>query len=130
MIESSILFVDDKKLILRVMEQILVDEEFNKFFASSADEALEILESKDVNVIVTDIIMPNINGLQLLQMVKKKYPKVVRVALSGCSNASYIVDVINKGEVYRYLTKPLQITEDSKRILQEAIEYSHYLRSI
>ncbi|PJI09639.1 MULTISPECIES: response regulator [Clostridium] len=129
MYKNSILFVDDVKFILKTLDGLLKNEKFNKFYASSAQEALEILEDDDIDVIVTDILMPVTNGLQLLQIVKNKYPKVVRVALSGNYNSSFIIDAINKGEVYRYLTKPLNLQGNYKKILKETIEYSEYLKS-
>ncbi|AAK80362.1 DNA-binding NtrC family response regulator [Clostridium acetobutylicum] len=129
MYKNSILFVDDVKFILKTLDGILKGEKFNKFYASSAKEALEILENNDIDVIVTDILMPGINGLQLLQIVKNKYPKIVRVALSGNYNSSFIIEAINKGEVYRYLTKPITVGENYKKIIEETIEYSEYLKS-
>ncbi|URZ00057.1 response regulator [Clostridium felsineum] len=129
MYKNSILFVDDVKFILKTLADLLKDEKFNKFYASNANDALDILENNEIDVIVTDILMPGINGLQLLQIVKNKYPKIVRVALSGNYNSSFIIDAINKGEVYRYLTKPLNVGENYKKIIEETIEYSNHLKS-
>ncbi|MCH3963470.1 MAG: response regulator [Clostridium sp.] len=130
MYKNTILFVDDTKFVLRILDRMLKDEEYNKIYVNNARDALKILEETEVDVIITDILMPEINGLQLLKIAKEKYPKICRVALSGCYNSACIIDAINKCEVYRYLTKPLKLTDNYKTILKDILKHAEYLKSI
>ncbi|MHC4583367.1 MAG: response regulator [Planctomycetota bacterium] len=69
-----VLFVDDDEATLRSLERGLLDESYNKLFVKSSTEALEILKQKKVHVIVTDMCMPEMNGLELLRTPEKNIP--------------------------------------------------------
>lgn len=127
---KTVLFVDDQTEILTLIEKMLKNEDYNKLFASSATEALEIMEKNSVDVIVTDMLMPEISGLELLEILKEKYPQVVRIVLSGYSQVSSILSAINNGDIYRFITKPWKINDESKKIIQAALQYSDYLKNI
>lgn len=126
--KHSVLFVDDQKDILILIERILKDENYTKFFANSPKEALEIIEKESIDVIVTDMLMPDIGGLQLLEILKVKYPNIVRVVLSGYAQVPFIVEAINKGDIFRYITKPWKVTDNGKMIIRDAIKYSDYIK--
>lgn len=127
---KTVLFVDDQEEILFLIKRMLKDEEYNKLFASSAREALKIMENNSVDVIVTDMIMPDMSGLELLEILKIKYPEVVRIVLSGYSQVSSILLAINSGDIYRFITKPWKIDDQSKKIIKEALQYSDYLKNL
>ena len=74
--------------------------------ASSGAEALELLASESIHVIVADQRMPDMSGTRLLEKVKEEYPDVIRVVLSGFADVTSILESINRGEVFRYLGKP------------------------
>lgn len=120
---ATVLFVDDEKNVLSSLERYLLREDFNKIFCNSASEALEILEHTPVQVIVSDIRMPEMNGLELLRKVREKYPETVRMVLSGTSESNLVIEAINNGEVFRYLTKPLVEVKELKAILRQALEF-------
>lgn len=120
---STILFVDDEKNVLSSLERYLVREEFEKVFCTSALQALEVLEKKPVQVVVSDIRMPEMNGLEFLRQVREKYPETVRMVLSGTSETNLVIEAINNGEVFRYLTKPLAEVKELKSILRQALEF-------
>ncbi|ADL50730.1 response regulator [Clostridium cellulovorans] len=124
----SILFVDDQEDVLTLINRILKDEKYNKFFAKNVLEAMEIVNKEKIDVIVTDMIMPNVSGLQLLELIKSTHPHIVRVVLSGYSQVPSILDAINKGDIFRYITKPWKVNDQGKMILREAIEYSDYIK--
>lgn len=130
MYKHTILFVDDTKFILKTLNEILKNEKFNKLYANNAEEALEIIEEVPIDAIIADILMPEINGIQLLKMVKEKHPEIVRVALSGSYNPTCIIEAINSAEVYRYLTKPLNLSENYKKTFKDILEHSDYLKCI
>ena len=121
--KRTVLFVDDEEKILRSLKRGLLDESYNKLFANSGKEALEILQQKEVHVIVTDMRMPEMTGLELLRGVKKEYPNIVRMVLSGYTQITTLLTAINQGEVYKFITKPWKLEEDFKPAVRQAIEY-------
>lgn len=118
----NILFVDDEKFILNGLERTLRKEQYARFYAENGTAALEIMENTPIHVLVTDMKMPVIDGLSLLQKTKKKYPNTVRMALSGNIETSQLLQCINTGEVYRFITKPI-IPEELQQNLQDAIDF-------
>ncbi|MBA7620051.1 Hydrogenase transcriptional regulatory protein hupR1 [subsurface metagenome] len=121
--KRTVLFVDDEKKILMSLKRGLLDEPYETLFANGGKEALEILMREEVHVIVTDMRMPEMTGLDLLRIVKKEYPHIVRMVLSGYTQISTLLTAINQGEVYKYITKPWKLEEDFKPSIREAIEY-------
>ena len=119
----TILFVDDEEKILKSLERGLLDEPYNCLFTTSGKEALEILEKNEVHVIVTDMRMPEMSGLELLRAVKEKYPHIVRLVLSGYTQVTTLLTAINQGEIFKFITKPWRLEEDFKSVLKEAVEY-------
>lgn len=126
--KHAVLFVDDQKDILILIERILKNEDYTKFFANGPKEALDILEKESIDVIVTDMLMPDIGGLQFLEILKLKYPSIVRVVLSGYAQVPFIVEAINRGDIFRYITKPWKVTDNGKMIIRDAIQYSDYIK--
>jgi DNA-binding NtrC family response regulator len=119
----TILFVDDEKNILTSLRRGMMDEPYNLLFAESGKEALEILEKNEVHVIVTDMRMPEMSGLQLLKIVKEKYPHIVRLVLSGYTQVSTLLTAINQGEIFRFITKPWKLEDEFKSVIVQAIDY-------
>ncbi|MBF9018781.1 MULTISPECIES: response regulator [unclassified Oceanispirochaeta] len=121
--ENCVLFVDDEKDVLSSLLRQFRKADFKIYTAVGGKAALEILETESVNTIITDERMPGMNGLELLQIVKKKYPDIIRMVLTGYADSGTIIDAINKGEVYRFVSKPW-----SKEKLIEIIEqaFSNY----
>ena len=118
-----VLFVDDEEKILRSLKRGLLDEPYNSLFANSGEEALEILKQKEVHIIVTDMRMPEMSGLELLRIAKKDYPHIIRMVLSGYTQITTLLTAINQGEIYRFITKPWKLDEDIKPAVRQAIEY-------
>lgn len=119
----TILFVDDEEKVLKSLQRGLLDDPYNCLFANSGKEALEIMEKHEVHVICTDMRMPEMNGLELLKIVKNKYPTTVRVVLSGYTQVGMLLTAINQGEIFKFITKPWSLEEEFKSVLQQAVEY-------
>lgn len=119
----AVLFVDDEDNILNALRRGLADEDYACLFANSAANALKILEDKHVSVIVSDMRMPDMDGLALLKKVKEKYPKVVRMVFSGYSQLQQVIATINQAEVFKFLTKPWNLEEELKPVIRQAVEY-------
>jgi DNA-binding NtrC family response regulator len=119
----TILFVDDEVRLLRSIERGLLDEPYNLLFAESGKDALKLLEENEVHLIVTDMRMPEMSGLELLRIVKEKHPQVVRIVLSGYTQVTTLLTAINQGEIFRFITKPWKMEEEFKSVLKQAVEY-------
>jgi two-component system response regulator HupR/HoxA len=119
----TVLFVDDEEKVLSSLQRGLLDEPYNTLFANSGKEALEILKQQEVHVIVTDMRMPEMDGLELLRIVKEDYPHIVRVVLSGYADRDTLLAAINQGDIFRFIPKPLKSNEELRTIIQQAIEF-------
>ncbi|MCP4609491.1 MAG: response regulator [Planctomycetes bacterium] len=105
--KRTVLFVDDDEQILRSLERGLLDESYNKLFAKSGKEALEIIRKKEVHVIVTDMCMPEMSGLELLRTTKKEYPNIIGMVLTGYELDTELQDAAEQGEIFKLISKPL-----------------------
>ncbi|HDS15752.1 MAG TPA: hybrid sensor histidine kinase/response regulator [Proteobacteria bacterium] len=119
--KHSILFVDDEERVLKSLKRGLISEPYRVLLALSGMEALEIMAREPVRVIVSDMKMPEMNGLELLQQVALKYPDVVRLVLSGYSHTSTVIAAVNEGRIFRYITKPWSVDNDIKPALNAAL---------
>jgi YesN/AraC family two-component response regulator len=128
--DNSVLFVDDEFNILSALKRALFDVKYTCFFASSGKEALDIMKKNDISVLVTDMRMPEMDGLTLIKAVKKTYPDVVRIVLSGYTQLPQILATINQGDIFRFITKPWEVEDDLKDTLIEAIEYYNFKKEI
>lgn len=106
MIQKTVLCVDDEINVLRSLKRMLRNEDYRVITANSGEEGLSILAEEEVSVVLSDQRMPGMTGTEFLSRVKDKYQDCVRVVLSGYADAATILDSINKGAIYRFLTKP------------------------
>ena len=121
--QSKVLFVDDEVKVLRSLEMGLLDEPYHKLFARSGKEVLEILRQEEVHVIVIDMLMPEMSGLELITTVKEEYPHIIRMVLSAYAQVTILLKAINQGEIFRYITKPWKLEEEFKPAVRQAIDY-------
>ncbi len=124
--KRTVLFVDDDEIVLQSLERGLLDESYNKLFVKSCKEALEILQREEVHVIVTDMRMPEMTGLELLGIVKKEYPHIIGMVLSGYEQDAALKTAVEQGEIFiRLITKPWKLGEaDFEMLVRRAI--NHY----
>jgi len=101
-----ILLVDDEPSVTEAMKRSLRREPFEFLTATSARAALDILAARPVDVVISDEQMPGMPGSQLLTLVRQKYPRAVRMILSGQASLEAAVRAINEGEVHRFFLKP------------------------
>jgi two-component system response regulator AtoC len=94
---------------------------FQILTASSGDEALKVLAENDVAVIVSDQRMPKMTGLELVRAAQKVRPDAVGIILTAYTDNDVLIEAINLGHVYRYITKPWD-SKEVKGILTQAIE--------
>ena len=125
----KVLFVDDEPNILNALKRLFRKEQFLTFFAGSGAEGLSILEKENITLVVSDHRMPEMTGTEFLQRVKKHFPNPLRVILSGYADANVIIDSINKGEIYRFFSKPWDDNDLRVRIRQ-CLEHYDFLNEI
>jgi response regulator RpfG family c-di-GMP phosphodiesterase len=111
----SILYVDDEENNL-ISFKATFRLKYKVFTAIGGEEALDILENNVIHVIVTDQRMPNMTGVELLEKILEKHTTPVRILLTGYSDMSAIIDAVNKGKIFHYLTKPWNEEELSQTI--------------
>jgi len=123
--ERTVLFVDDDGIVLRSIVRGLLDEPYNICFARSGEEALEILRQHEIHVLVTDMRMPEMDGAELLKIVTKEYPKIVKMVLSGYTNTTALTMAIHQEGVFKFIPKPwnLQEGEEFRAIIRLAIDH-------
>lgn len=114
MSEMAIICVDDELSILKSLEIELLEAFEDKYiyeFAETAEEALEIIEELEAEgigifIVVSDWLMPGIKGDEFLIQIHSKYPKVIKVLLTGQANEESIEKVKQEANLYCYLSKP------------------------
>ncbi|WP_017257818.1 response regulator [Pedobacter arcticus] len=101
----AILYVDDEENNL-ISFKANFRLKYKVFIAISGDEALKILEKSAVDIIITDQRMPQMTGVQFLEKVLETHPDPMRILLTGYADMGAVVDAVNKGKIFHYLTKP------------------------
>ena len=101
----KILYVDDEennlfsfKATFRIKYKVLT--------ATSGDEALNLMRTNHVHIIITDQRMPNMTGVEFLEKVIELFPDPIRILLTGYADMAAVVDAVNKGQIFHYLSKP------------------------
>lgn len=115
---KRILFVDDEPMLLSGLERSLrgMRKEWEMEFASGGRQALEAMARARFDVVVTDMRMPEIDGAQLLEQIKTRYPNTIRFVLSGQSDRETILRSI--GHTHQYLSKPCDLDELKQKVAQ------------
>ncbi|WP_336367637.1 ATPase, T2SS/T4P/T4SS family [Marinobacter sp. C2H3] len=101
-----LLLVDDEPNILASLRRVFQRENYELLFARSGQEALNILEKQPVELIMTDFMMPGMNGSDLLREVRERWPQTIRIMLTGHANTDAVMGSIRDGAVYRFILKP------------------------
>ena len=104
--KHTVLFVDDEPEVTEGLKRNLHKEPYRILCSNNTDEALQILETENVDLVVSDEEMPGMKGTEFLALVRKKYPETIRMMLTGHASLDSAIKAINEGRVYRLLTKP------------------------
>lgn len=119
--KQTILVVDDEEPVRLSLDRVLRRDGYEILHAEHPRKALEVLLNHPVSVIVSDYIMPEMDGLTFLQSVKKTHPDTIRMILTGKGDMASVVKAINEGEVYRFILKPWD-NEELRVTIRRAIE--------
>jgi putative two-component system response regulator len=117
----KLLIVDDEPANLRIMER-LFRREYEVLTASSGDEGLELLSLHDIALIISDQRMPGMTGIDFLKRAAEMRRQTVRIILTGYTDAGALVEAINSGVVYKYVTKPW-VNEDLQQTVKRALQH-------
>ena len=121
--EHSVLFLDDEINILKALQRLLRNEPVQVLTASRPAEAFDLIDRHGPQVIVTDQRMAEMSGVDFLASVRARHNDVVRMMLTGYTDMTIAVEAINRGEIYRLITKPWN-DEELKATLRQA--FDHY----
>lgn len=108
--DINLLFVDDEPLVLQSLSATF-RKEYNVFQATSGQAAIEIIRQHPIHVILCDQRMPGMQGHEVLRVIKSISPSTIRILLTGYSDLDAIMNSVNSGEVFRYLTKPWKVSQ-------------------
>lgn len=118
----TILFVDDEENILNALVRLFRKEDYEVFTATSGAAGLKILEEKDISLILSDHRMPGMTGVDFLSRAKEISPNSIRIMLTGYADLEASIAAINKGEVYRFISKPWN-DEELKLTVKQSLDY-------
>jgi len=119
----TLLCVDDESNILRTLQRLFHRKPYKIMIADSAQNALKIIDDTQIDVIVSDMRMPEMDGATLLEKVAKSHPDTYRIVLSGYADFESTVAAINLGKIHRFINKPWN-NEDLINAVEEGFERS------
>jgi signal transduction histidine kinase len=123
--QDRILFVDDEEEILGSLKRLLYKEKELYNFANSAKKGLELLEEHQYSVVIADMRMAEMNGVEFLSKVQSLYPDTIRIVLSGYADIDMILGAVNDGKIWQYITKPWR-NSDLLILIKNALEIHSY----
>ena len=115
-----ILYIDDEEHNLNAFKASF-RRMYDIFTAISPQEGKRILEENDIEIIITDQRMPLMTGVEFLESIIEEYPDPMRILLTGYTDIQALIDAVNKGQIYRYMTKPWN-EEELKMFVRQAYE--------
>lgn len=135
--KATVLIVDDEELILQSLELVL-ERYFDVIKVKDPLQVSDILKNRSVDVLISDEMMPGIRGCELAEKVHNEYPNICKIILSGNSDKKDIVTAINKGHIFSFLFKPVDINQllqavkqglDHKRMKEKIEEQNRNLEA-
>lgn len=121
LVSTTLLFVDDEPGILSSLRRLFRPHGYNILIAASGALGLEALEQAPVDLVISDMRMPEMDGATFLKQVRQRWPNTIRILLTGYADVTSTVAAINEGEIYRYVSKPWDDAEIIN-IVREALE--------
>ena len=126
-VTDTLLFVDDEANILSALRRLFRPLGYRIFIAESGAQGLEVFDREKIDLVISDMRMPVMDGAQFLEQVRLKSPDSVRILLTGYADISSTIAAINKGQIYRYISKPWE-DNDIALAVRHALEQKHLAR--
>jgi response regulator RpfG family c-di-GMP phosphodiesterase len=146
MSQHAILMVDDEPSVLKAFQRALRKEPYTLFTAESGADALNILEAREVSLIISDYNMPGMNGLEFLKAVKADHPHILGIMLTGQAKVEIVMEAINEGHLYKFFLKPwndqnlkleirqameqYDLVQDNKRLHDQVLQQNQELKRV
>jgi len=121
-VPPTLLFVDDEPSILSSLQRLFRPRGFKILTAESGEAGLAMLDKQPVDLVISDMRMPNMDGAQFLEKLREKSPETVRLLLTGYADVTATINAVNKGEIYRHISKPWD-DNDIVLIVKQALEH-------
>jgi signal transduction histidine kinase len=118
--KHTILVVDDEPDVVKSVQDLLRFD-YKVLGATRASDALRLINEQSVHVVLTDQRMPEMTGVDFLRKLREQFPDTVRLLITGYADIRAVIDAINQGNVYRYITKPWE-PEELQSVIREAAE--------
>lgn len=118
----SLLFVDDEENILSSLKRLFRSTGYELFFANSGASGLQIMQQHPVDLVISDMRMPEMDGAEFLSHVARQWPDTMRILLTGQADLQTTIKAINSGQIYFYISKPWD-DNDIKLVIRQAIEH-------
>lgn len=126
---NSVLFVDDEHPVLWALERVFRESGLRVLTADSAEKALELIGHEEIAVVVSDNMMPGMNGIDLLTRVRTLSPDTTRIMLTAHADLPTAIDAINRSEAFRFVTKPWS-NDELLAVVDKAVERYEVVRSL
>jgi len=121
---QTVLFVDDEDSILSSLVRLFRPLGYQVLTACSGPEGLGVLERETVDLVVADMRMPGMDGVTFLEQAARRWPKTMRILLTGFADLPATIEAINKGHIFEYICKPWE-DEAIRRSVRQALERKH-----
>ncbi|HZX48382.1 MAG TPA: HD domain-containing phosphohydrolase [Nitrospirota bacterium] len=118
----SLLLVDDEENILNSLKRTFRKEQYRIVTAQSGMEGLSVIDREKISLVLSDHRMPGMEGVEFLNEVRQKSPDTIRMMLTGYADMQSVMNAINHGEVYRFITKPWD-DEEIRFIVRDALRH-------
>ena len=126
--KPKIAFIDDEPRILRSLKMHF-RQSHDVFTTTDASELMKYVSEHNVQVVISDQRMPDKQGTEVLRDIKAASPNTLRILLTGYADLNAVIDSVNEGEIYRYITKPWQ-NDELKQIVNKATEIAQQTQEI
>ena len=117
----TLLFVDDEENILNSLKRLFRPKGYTVFTATGGAEGLEWLEREAVDLVISDMRMPGMDGAAFLKQVARRWPETIRILLTGYADLTSTISAINEGHITSYVSKPWE-DSDLSLTVEQALE--------
>jgi DNA-binding NtrC family response regulator len=127
---ASILLLDDEEMVLTSLSSFLdLETDYNVHSFTSAKEALEHIKNNPVNLVISDYLMPEMDGITFLAKVKETNPQITRIVLTGYADKENAIKAINEVGIFQYIEKPWD-NDDLKIVIRNGLEKQQLMREL
>src|SRR6201993_5169378 len=120
-VKRCLLVVDDEPDLVHSVQDLLRFE-YRVLGATRATEGLKLVDQEQVHIVMSDQRMPEMTGVEFLKRLRERHPDTVRLLFTAYADIKAVVDAINQGSVYRYITKPWE-PQELQAVLRQAVEH-------